>query len=399
MELDAVEQRVLGSLLEKQKTVPASYPLSLNGLRTACNQTSSREPVTDYSDQQLDQCLRGLKDRELVRFVWAGKGSRALKYHQRLDEQLDLADDERALITVLLLRGPQSAGALKTRTERLFPFSDKESVEECLRRLAARDQPLTLETGRTAGQHDPRWIHLLGTVAGAADPTAPAPTVDREQVLEHGSQARNERVVSAYDSVAEAYADRQTAALDRLPFDRWLLERVAASTSGPVADVGCGPGGTTALLAAAGADVTGFDLSPAMIETARAAHPELRFEVGDLTRLLRPPAAAAWGAITAWQSLVHLAPSELSPTLGSLARVLAPGGWLAIAIHVGDEVRRFDTLWEQPFEVELVLHDPDTVRRAVTEAGLEILEWYLRGPLPDEAHTNLYLLARRPTNR
>ena len=108
--LDAEEQRVLGSLLEKQVTVPASYPLTLNALRTACNQTSSREPVTDYDEHTVEQVGRRLKDRGLLRIVWSDTGRRTLKYHQTLDEVLGLADDERALVTVLLLRGPQAPG-------------------------------------------------------------------------------------------------------------------------------------------------------------------------------------------------------------------------------------------------------------------------------------------------
>ena len=108
--LDAEEQRVLGSLLEKQTTVPASYPLTLNSLRTACNQSSSREPVTDYDEQTVERAGRRLKDRGLLRIVWSDTGRRTLKYHQVLDETLGLADDERALLTVLLLRGPQAPG-------------------------------------------------------------------------------------------------------------------------------------------------------------------------------------------------------------------------------------------------------------------------------------------------
>src|ERR1700750_1063201 len=106
----AVEQRILGSLLEKQVTVPASYPLTLNSLRTACNQTSSREPVVEYDEQTIEQTARRLKDRGLLRSVWAATARRTLKYHQTLDEVLELSAEERALITVLLLRGPQAPG-------------------------------------------------------------------------------------------------------------------------------------------------------------------------------------------------------------------------------------------------------------------------------------------------
>src|SRR3954454_1058128 len=159
-ELDPEEQRVLGSLLEKQVTVPASYPLSLNSLRTACNQSSSRDPVTDYDEQLVEQTARRLKDRGLVRIVWAATGRRTLKYHQTLDEQLELAEDERALVTVLLLRGPQAPGELRGRTERLHAFSDRGAVEETLARMAERG--LVSELPRRGGDRDSRWSHLLG---------------------------------------------------------------------------------------------------------------------------------------------------------------------------------------------------------------------------------------------
>src|SRR5207253_5931628 len=113
--LGADEQRILGSLLEKQTTVPATYPLSANALRTACNQSNNRDPVVDLDLQTVEQTARELKDRGLLRIVWAATGRRTLKYHQILDERLGLASDERALMTVLLLRGPQAPGELRTR--------------------------------------------------------------------------------------------------------------------------------------------------------------------------------------------------------------------------------------------------------------------------------------------
>lgn len=140
--LEPTEQRILGALLEKQVTVPASYPLTVNALRTACNQTTSRDPVVDYDDQTVESTARALKGRGLVRVIWDGRGQRTLKFHQLLDEALDLTPAERALITVLLLRGPQSAGELKTRTERLHQFADRAEVEDCLAGLAARESTL-----------------------------------------------------------------------------------------------------------------------------------------------------------------------------------------------------------------------------------------------------------------
>ncbi len=104
--LEPEEQRVVGSLLEKQTTVPASYPLTANALRSACNQSSNREPVVDFDERTVEHTARALKDRGLLRIVWSDTGRRTRKYHQVLDEQLGLDVDERALLTVLLLRGP-----------------------------------------------------------------------------------------------------------------------------------------------------------------------------------------------------------------------------------------------------------------------------------------------------
>ena len=126
LELSAMEQRVLGSLLEKQRTVPASYPMTVNSVRLACNQTSSRDPVVSYDEPEIEQCLRDLRHRDLIRVVHADRGQRTLKFHQLLDERLTLAADERAVLTVLLLRGPQTPGELKSRTDRLHRFADRD---------------------------------------------------------------------------------------------------------------------------------------------------------------------------------------------------------------------------------------------------------------------------------
>jgi hypothetical protein len=398
LELDAVDQRVLGSLMEKQRTVPAGYPMTLNALRTACNQTSSRDPVVDYDEAMLLERMKSLKERGLVRIVWADRGPRTLKYHQLLDERLALQPDERALLTVLLLRGPQAPGELRTRTDRLHPFADREAVEAVLRRLAALPTPLVHELERRPGQQDRRWVHLLGPVEAEAAAPVAASEVDRESVLAEGRAARDAKVRATYDAVATAYADRLAAELDRKPFDRWLLGRVAdLAGAAPVVDVGTGPGHVAAYLAAAGADATGVDLSPAMVEEARRRFPQLTFTVGDLTDLLRPPAAAGWGGITAWYALVHLAGSELAPAVASLGRVLAPGGWLAVALHAGNEVHHADELMDEPVDVDFVLHDPAAVVAAFRAAGLADVEWYVRGPLDGEVETErLYVLGRRP---
>lgn len=395
--LDATEQRVLGSLMEKQVTVPSTYPMSLNSLRLACNQATSRDPITEFDEATVQECLRGLRLRELVRVV---HGDRVLKYHQLLADRLALADDERALITVLLLRGAQSPGELKTRTDRLHPFADRAEVESCLARLAALDPPLVAVLPKAPGQHDARWIHLLGPVAlpvAVAAVVEAAPAVDREVVIAEGADARDAKVVAAYDAVATAYALEFGTELERKPFDAWLLGRVATLAGiDPVADAGCGPGHVTRFLADAGAQVTGFDLSPGMVAEARLGFPDLTFEVGDLRRLMRPRLAPAWGAIVSWYAVTHLAESELPSAVAGLARVLRPGGWLALAAHVGETVHHVESFLGEGVELDFVLHDPAAVRAAVSGAGLEIVEWYLRGPLADaEAQTDrLYVLAR-----
>ena len=397
MDLGPVEQRILGSLLEKQVTVPAAYPLTLSSLRTACNQTSSREPVMELDERTVEQTARALKDRGLLRIVWSDTGRRTLKYHQTLSEILDLADDERAVLTVLLLRGPQAPGELRTRTERLHPFADRTEVEACLERMNRRDQPLVQQLERRPGQQDHRWVHVLGPVETGDTPAPPA--VDREAPIADSPEARDDRVRATYGVVAASYARELSDELDGLPFERWLLDQVAVAAGDlPVMDAGCGPGHVTAHLAAAGADAQGLDVSPEMIAEARQRHPDVHFEVGDLRRLMRPVAAAGWGAVLGWYSLIHLAASELPGAVAALARPLAPGGLLVLGLHAGDDVRRV-TRW---FEVEVpaldfVLHDPATVVAAVEAAGLTDVEWYLRGPHEwrDETTQRLYVVARR----
>jgi uncharacterized protein YceH (UPF0502 family) len=326
--------------MEKQTTVPASYPLTANALRTACNQTSNREPVVDYDQATVERIARSLKERELVRTVWAGAGQRTLKYHQILDERLGLEPDERALLTVLLLRGAQAPGELRTRAERLHAFGDRADVEACLRRMAGRTEPLVRELERRPGQHDRRWIHLLGPIPEEAAQVV-AEAVDRDAVIADGPDARDARVRSSYDAVATAYADQLLDELDGLPFETWLLDRVLAHADGrPVVEVGSGPGHVTAYLADRGADATGIDFSPEMVAEARRRFPDGNFEVGDLRRLGRPLTSSGWSAVLGWYSLIHLAAAELQDAVAALVRPLDPGGWLVLALHAGTEIRQ-----------------------------------------------------------
>lgn len=394
--LEPAEQRILGALMEKQTTVPSTYPLSANALRSACNQTSSREPVVDYDQEYVEQTARALKERGLLRIVWSDTGRRTLKYHQTLDEHLGLGPAERGLLTVLLLRGMQSAGELFTRTERLHAFADRGEVEATLRRMAERQPSLVRELERRAGQKDRRWIHLLEAPADIIEPAVTTPLPD---VLAQGVAARDAKVRMSYDAVAASYADRFGGELPDLPFETWLLDRVAAHAGGrPVVDVGCGPGHITAYLAAAGADASGVDLSAAMVDEARQRFPGVTFEVADLRRLTRPKNAGGWAAVVAWYSLIHLADSELPEAIAALTRPLDPGGWLVLAMQAGSGVRHNDEWLGHEIDLTLVLRDPAYVVGAVEAAGLVDVEWYLRGPrgVLGESTQRLYVVARSP---
>lgn len=401
IDLDAVEQRILGSLMEKQVTVPASYPLTLSSLRSACNQTSSREPVMDLDDRTLEETAKRLKERELVRIVWSDTGRRTLKYHQVLEERLGLDEAERAVVTVLLLRGAQSPGELRTRTERLHPFADRDAVEATLQALAARPEPLVQQLERRPREQDHRWIHLLGEVAGAAEVApAAAAVVGTEEVLREGGAARDARVVATYDAIAEPYAATLVPELQKMPFERWLLERIAEHTldhGGPAVEVGSGPGHVTAHLAALGVETVGVDLSPGMVEEARRRFPDGDYRLGDLRQLMRPERAAGWSTVLAWYSLIHLAGSELPDAVAALTRPLAPGGLLVLALHAGSGVKHQPVWFEHQVDVDIALHDQAEVAGVLAAAGFSDLEWYRRGPIAarNEATERLYVLARR----
>jgi hypothetical protein len=174
---DAVEIRVLGCLLEKQRTTPDAYPLTLNGLRLACNQATNRDPVVDYDEATIREALRRLANRRWIRLA-SGHGSRAAKYRHLLDEALGLGRDELALLGVMMLRGAQTPGELNQRSERLHPFADLEAVDATLDRLIERGHVARLE--RRPGQKEQRFEQLLGggdtaAPAQAASDTAPAP--------------------------------------------------------------------------------------------------------------------------------------------------------------------------------------------------------------------------------
>jgi uncharacterized protein len=166
VDVGPVELRVLGCLLEKQRTTPDVYPLSLNALRLACNQSTNREPVVEYDEPTIRGALGELSRRGWVRLT-SGAGSRTAKYRQLFDEALGLGDAEVAVLTVLMLRGPQTPGELKQRTERLHRFASLDDLAQTLAALAERE--LAVLQPRRPGQRDDRYAHLLGSGGGEHD--------------------------------------------------------------------------------------------------------------------------------------------------------------------------------------------------------------------------------------
>jgi uncharacterized protein YceH (UPF0502 family) len=174
VEPDAIEIRVVGCLIEKQRTTPDAYPLSLNSLRLACNQSTNRDPVVDYDEATVSEALRRLALRGWTRLT-SGAGSRARKYRQLMPEALGVDDGELALLGVLMLRGAQTPGELKQRSERLHGFPDLAAVQGALDGLVERGYSARHE--RRPGQKELRYEQLLGGFAAEATESAPPPQV------------------------------------------------------------------------------------------------------------------------------------------------------------------------------------------------------------------------------
>jgi uncharacterized protein YceH (UPF0502 family) len=179
VDLSAAELRVLGCLIEKQRTTPDVYPLSLNALRLACNQSTNRDPVVDFDEATIRAALDELSRRGWARLA-SGPGSRAVKYRHLLDDALGLSDPEIALLCVLMLRGAQTPGELKQRTDRLHPFSGLDDLASTLDELIRRE--LAARLPRQPGQKEERYVQLLGAdeaPLAAALPQAGGDRIDR----------------------------------------------------------------------------------------------------------------------------------------------------------------------------------------------------------------------------
>jgi len=210
MEPDAVELRVVGCLVEKQRTTPDAYPLSLNALRLACNQSTNRDPVVSYDEATVVEALRRLALRGWTRLA-SGAGSRARKYRHLLPEALGIDDAELALLAVLMLRGPQTPGELKQRSERLHPFESLAAVQETLERLVERE--FAVRQPRRPGQKEERYEQVLGGEAEGERAPAPEP-------------ASSAQAAAAGDPPAESLPEDR---LDRIERELADLRRELAS--------------------------------------------------------------------------------------------------------------------------------------------------------------------------
>jgi len=223
MTLDPIQARVLGALIEKEIVTPENYPLSLNALVNACNQKSSREPVMDLSEEQVQQALHRLEDMDLTS---TSRDSRVAKFEHRARTVFNLRRDETAVLCLLLLRGPQTPGELRSRSERMYTFDGIDAVESTLARLSASTEavsdadadgavptstsahrvlrPLAAILPRQPGSREARYAHLLsGPVESASIPHTPSPRAYGPPTPHHADSALLDRIAKLEAEVAE----------------------------------------------------------------------------------------------------------------------------------------------------------------------------------------------------
>jgi SAM-dependent methyltransferase len=209
------------------------------------------------------------------------------------------------------------------------------------------------------------------------------------------------RTRESYDELAATYTERIFTELAGKPLDRHLLNRLAEDVRdhGLVADLGCGPGHVARYLHDQGVRMLGIDLSPRMIDSARQRSPDIEFRVGDMRALDLPDGALA--GIVAFYSLIHIGEFEMAATLRELRRVLAPGGLLLVAFHIGEETVHRDELWGHPVSLDFRFLMPSPMVARLIEAGFVVLERVEREPYPEVEHPSrrCYLLARSPADQ
>ncbi len=207
-ELDETEVRVLGALMEKEQATPEYYPMTVNALIAACNQKSNREPVTDLSETEVVETLDRLRADVLA---WRSDGARVERWSQSISRRLELTRRSKAILTLLMLRGSQTPGQLRSRSGRLHDFADLKEVEETLRDMTSGDAPLAVELERRPGTKESRWAHLLGTepaqVVASALASGPVskdsgPPVGESSVAESSVSERLETVERRLEELA-----------------------------------------------------------------------------------------------------------------------------------------------------------------------------------------------------
>jgi uncharacterized protein YceH (UPF0502 family) len=213
IELDPVEARVIGSLAEKQLTTPQQYPLTLNALLLACNQSSNRDPVVEYDDTIVEVALSSLKEAGLLRFVYPSHGRSVTRYRQVIDERFALDARGLSVMAVLLLRGAQTVGEVRARTERMADFDDLGAVEAELARLGDGPDPLVRRLPRHHGQKEERWAQLLTgepiwptAASGLSDQPAqarPSPVRDEVASMRAEIDALGERLAAVEAALEE----------------------------------------------------------------------------------------------------------------------------------------------------------------------------------------------------
>jgi hypothetical protein len=224
VELTPEEQRVLGSLIEKAATTPENYPLSMNALIAACNQTSNRNPIVVYDEASVTAALTSLREQKLIRIVYPAHG-RVTKYRHVLDEAWALSPEELAVLAVLLLRGGQTQNELVARTERYVPsgdFDDLGGIPGVIERLASRPEPLADMVDRRPGQREQRYIHLLGPTES---PEAPDTYAGEERVSARG--------VATGDRILALEAETANLRQELADIRKWLEELLGESKPAP----------------------------------------------------------------------------------------------------------------------------------------------------------------------
>lgn len=331
-DLSPGEVRVLGCLVEKEATVPDTYPLTLNSLRTACNQTTSRDPVVQYSDHDVEVALAALRQRGLTRTVHS-TSNRATKYRHALPDALELGPAETAVLAVLMLRGPQTVGELKSRTERQHSFGSAEQVADVLAGLAARATPLVRRLERQPGQKDVRWVHLLAPV-----PEGPASTAAGSPDTARGPVDTSTMSDPYGAATAEFYDLLATGMWESFGFQLLDLLGDVDPAAGPIVDVGVGTGVGLPYLTAAvpGASIWAIEPSRAMRtalhtrmlldDALRAAVTVVPFGMGDA------PLPERASAVVVSAAYGHLTDGERRRLWRYVAEQLAPGAPAVVGV-------------------------------------------------------------------